>query len=137
MFNAVYILAHAQEHFFEEGITLKHVCDWAMVLKTYVDTVDWEEWKLICKNNGMLAFGYAMSRLATKLCSIGMPSECLRDDEADRRLLNDILYRADYEKGGRSDWQVRMDLVKGILKNSWKYRIFSDTTSGHLQKRVD
>ena len=30
MFNAIYLLAHAREHFFNEGITLRHICDWAM-----------------------------------------------------------------------------------------------------------
>lgn len=30
-FDAIYVLAHAQEHFLNEGIVLRHVCDWAMV----------------------------------------------------------------------------------------------------------
>lgn len=47
LFNAVYILAHAQEHFFEDGIVLKHICDWAMVLKTYTNKVDRDEWKRV------------------------------------------------------------------------------------------
>ena len=127
MFNTVYILAHAQEHFFEDGITLKHVCDWAMVQKTYAYKVDWEEWKRICKENGMLAFGYAMSSVANKVCGIEMPSGFFRDDEADRLLLNDILYRKPNSNTERSDWQVRTDLVKNIFKNRWKYRMFSNT----------
>lgn len=127
MFNAVYILAHAQEHFFEDGIVLKHICDWAMVLKTYANKVDWDEWKNVCKKYGMLSFGYAMSRLANRVCGITIPFDCPKDDIADRRLLDDTLYRNVDSNNKRSDMQVRMELVKNMFRNSWKYRMFSDT----------
>lgn len=127
LFNAVYILAHAQEHFFEEGITLKHICDWGMLIKSYADNVDWNEWQYVCKENGLLLFGYAMSRLANKICGVGIPFECERDEETDRQLLNDILYRKPNSNTERSDWQVRTDLVINIFKNRWKYRMFSKT----------
>ena len=127
IFNTVYILAHAQEHFFEEGITMKHVCDWAMVLNTYANKLDWELWKNISKDFGMLSFGYAMSRLANKICGVKIPFECEWDDEADSQLLADILYRKISGNVRHSDWQVRIDLVKNIFKNRWKYRMFSNT----------
>ena len=127
MFNTVYILAHAQEHFFEDGIVLKHICDWAMVLKTYTNKVDWDEWKRVCKEYGMLSFGYTMSRLAYRVCGVNVPFNCPKDDEADRRLLDDTLYRKNRTKSGRSAMQVRIDLVKNMFRNSWKYRLFSDT----------
>lgn len=126
-FDAVYILAHAQEHFLNEGIILRHICDWAMVLKAHADKVDWDEWKRVCKEYGMLSFGYAMSRLANKVCGVTVPFDCPKDDEADRRLLDDTLYRKTCNNGKRSDMQVRIDLVKNMFRNSWKYRMFSDT----------
>lgn len=126
-FDAVYILAHAQEHFLNEGIILRHICDWAMVLKAHANKVNWEEWKRVCKEYGMLSFGYAMSRLANKVCGVTVPFDCPKDDEADRRLLDDTLYRKACNNGKRSDMQVRIDLVKNMFRNSWKYCIFSDT----------
>lgn len=126
-FDAVYILAHAQEHFLNEGIILRHICDWAMVLKAHANKVDWDEWKRVCKEYGMLSFGYAMSRLANKVCGVTVPFDCPKDDEADRRLLDDTLYRKTCNNGKRSDMQVRIDLVKNMFRNSWKYRMFSDT----------
>lgn len=126
-FDAVYILAHAQEHFLNEGIILRHICDWAMVLKAHADKVDWDEWKRVCKEYGMLSFGYAMSRLANKVCGVTVPFDCPKDDEADRRLLDDTLYRKVGGSGKRSNMQVRIDLVKNMFRNSWKYRMFSDT----------
>ena len=127
-FDTVYVLAHAQEHFLSEGLTLRHVCDWAMILKAYASSVDWNEWKCVCKEYGMLSFGYAMSRLAYKACGVTAPFECPTNDEADRRLLNDTLYRKT-PKTNRTDLQTRIDLVKGMFTDSWKYRMFSDTNS--------
>lgn len=126
-FDAVYVLAHAQEHFLNEGIILRHICDWAMVLRTHGDKVDWDEWKHVCKEDGMLSFGYAMSRLANSICGVSVPFDCPKDDEADRRLLDDTLYRKVGGRGKRSNMQVRIDLVKNMFRNSWKYRMFSDT----------
>ena len=126
-FDAVYVLAHAQEHFLNEGIILRHICDWAMVLRAHGDKVDWNEWKHVCEEYGMLSFGYAMSRLAERICGVSVPFECPKDDEADRRLLDDTLYRKNRTKSGRSAMQVRIDLVKNMFRNSWKYRMFSDT----------
>lgn len=127
LFDAVFVLAHAQEHFLGEGMILRHICDWAMVLKAHADKVDWGEWKRVCKEYGMLSFGYAMSRLANKVCGVTVPFDCPKDDEADRHLLDDTLYRKTCNNGKRSDMQVRIDLVKNMFHNSWKYRMFSDT----------
>lgn len=126
-FDAVYVLAHAQEHFLNEGFVLQHICDWAMVLKKYTKTIDWQEWKRVCNEYGLLPFGYAMSRLANKVCGVAIPFDCPHNDKADRLLLNDTLYRKTNAEGSRSDMQVRIDLVKNMFCNSWKYRMFSDT----------
>ncbi len=127
-FDSVYVLAHAQEHFLNEGIILRHVCDWAMVIKAYADKVDWNDWKKVCTDFGMLSFGYAMSRVARDVCGITIPFDCPDDSEADRRLLDDTLYRK-APKQNRTDLQTRLDLVKGMFANRWKYRLFSDTNA--------
>ena len=75
----------------------------------------------------MLSFGCAMSRLTNKICGVKIPFECEWDDEADSRLLDDVLYRTTSGSVQRSNWQVRIDLVKSIFKNRWKYRMFSNT----------
>jgi len=127
-FDAVFVLAHAQEHFLNEGIVLRHICDWAMVLKVYASKVDWNEWKMACQEYGLLSFGYAMSRLANKVCGMTVPFDCPFDDEVDKRLLDDILCRKE-RASGRTAFQTRMDLVRGMFRNRWKYKMFSDTNA--------
>ena len=126
-FDAVYVLAHAQEHFLNEGFVLRHICDWAMVLKANADKVDWNEWKRVSKEYGLLSFAYAMSRLANKVCGVAIPFDCPKDEKADRLMIDDTLYRRTYTSAKRTDFQVRIDLVRNMLRNRWKYRLFSDT----------
>ena len=40
-FNALFLLKHAQGHFIDEGIHMRHVLDWAVFLKAKQDEVDW------------------------------------------------------------------------------------------------
>lgn len=35
-FNTLYFLQHCHRHFLREGITLRYICDWAMILKTLI-----------------------------------------------------------------------------------------------------
>lgn len=65
--------------------------------------------------------------MACRICGVSVPFDCPNDDVADRRLLDDTLYRKNEGNGNRSDMQVRIDLVKNMLRNNWKYRLFSDT----------
>ena len=40
-FNALFLLKHAQGHFIDEGIRMRHVLDWALFLKAKQQEVDW------------------------------------------------------------------------------------------------
>lgn len=40
-FNVLFLLKHAQGHFIDEGIRMRHVLDWALFLKGEQEKVDW------------------------------------------------------------------------------------------------
>lgn len=42
-FNALFLLKHAQGHFMDEGIRMRHVLDWALFLKAKQEDVDWSK----------------------------------------------------------------------------------------------
>lgn len=128
LFMALHVLAHAQEHFFEEAILLRHICDWAVILKSErANSSLWNEWQTICAEFGLLEFGYAMSCLAHKICGVEIPFSCPENNKADELLLNDIL-SAQHSSAG-SDTSRRIDLIANIFRNRWKYRYFSNTTA--------
>lgn len=130
LFLAVHVLAHAQEHFFEEGINLRHVCDWALCLKLSGDKdgkTFWTDWKRICEEFGLLKFGYALSRLAHNICGVEIPFDYPSDNKADEMLLKDILTVK--HSDAKSDSIRRIELFTNIIKDSWKFKYFSDTNA--------
>ncbi len=136
MFNAVYILAHAREHFFNEGITLRQICDWACLMRSLSDEGNafWDEWKEHCSKFGLLAFGYSMSRLATRVCGISVPFDCPADEGVDERVLEDTLRDREKPKRGMGR---RVQLVRNLLSSSWKFREFSERSAfGFVFRRV-
>ena len=136
MFNAIYVLAHAREHFLNECITLRHICDWGCLIKSLSSKGDafWSEWKKNCKSFGLLEFGYSMSRLATKVCGIAVPFDCPVDNDVDDLVLEDIFRERPQIKFG---FARRIQLVRNLLSSGWKFREFSDRSSfGFVFRRI-
>ena len=126
MFNALFLTAHALNHFLSDGISLRHVCDWGMFLKACSSEVDWEEFKAVASRYGLLRFAESMSRLAFVVC--GVEVSWIGDyalQPQDERLLNDIFNHVDNEHMNGSLWNQRRILVQNKLKSGWKYRTFT------------
>lgn len=121
MFNALFLTRHAHQHFLiEEGISLRHVCDWAMFLRRYRDDLDWNGFLSVCRRYGLERFAVSMTRLAVFICGIeaGPVSGELMSEG--RMLLKDILEAKEGAGGGRLGMGLR------ILRSRWKFRLFSD-----------
>lgn len=136
MFNAIYILAHAREHFFNEGIMLRHICDWACIMRSFSGKgiEFWNEWKERCSSFGLMAFGYSMSRLAKKICGTAIPFDCPSDEILDEKVLADVFRKHEEKKRGMVR---RVQLVRNLLSSRWKFREFSDRSAyGFVFRRV-
>lgn len=136
MFQALFILSHAKGHFLNEKITLRHVCDWAVVVDSYRNDIDWTEWKNLCKKFDLLKFGYALSRVAERVCGISLPFDCKEDIGNENALLNDIL-KPECVIDGHSRLVRHYQIVRNILVSSWKFKMFSNTSSAnYMWKRI-
>ena len=134
LFNALFLTRHAHQHFLvEEGISLRHVCDWAMFLKRYRQEFDWSEFMSICSRYGLSRFVESMTRLAEYVCGVPASAESARQGgaadpcrltPADRRMLDDILTIG--ERSGSVGG--RLGIALRILRSGWKFRLFSDET---------
>lgn len=120
-FNALFLMEHAWAHFFEEALTLKQLCDWAVFRKACGDEVDWALYEREAKACGFWHFSESMNRLADLLDGVRKVEE-LEDD--DQRLLNDMLHEHSIQMN--NGWRTRMQLVKNYFAQSWKYRVFSN-----------
>lgn len=118
LFNALFFIRHANLHFLVEGgITLRYVCDWGMFLKKYRSELDWEKFLAICEEYGLKPFAESMTRLSDYVCF----SADTELTSADKRLLEDILSVAEHVE----DAQGRFPMAFAMLRNRWKFRLFS------------
>ena len=134
LFNALFLTRHAQVHFLiEDGISLRHVCDWAMFLRHYGPSLDWAAFTSCCERYGMARFAGSMTRLASYLCGVPTPAgfapaptvlTAADLTPADSRLLDDILALGERSSQPKS----RARTALRILRSGWKFRAFSDET---------
>lgn len=98
---AVYVFIHLFFHFIREGIGLRHLCDWAVLLHHYREQIDKNELEDMLKNLGFLraykAFG------AILIDYLGLDWFPLEISEKDRswteKVLPDILYGGNFGNG--------------------------------------
>lgn len=130
MFDAVFFMSHALNHFLNEGgIQLRHVCDWGMLMQVYASVLDWGEFLANCDRFGLRKFAESMSRVARKVCGVDVPFE--REDtlpftDADEALLEEILNPTCERVEFGKSWKTRWQLIRATLKSGWKFRLFSD-----------
>lgn len=129
-FNALYFLQHCHRHFLREGITLRYVCDWAMILKN-ADCFDTDFWTT-CKKNDLLPFAETMTRLAFIVC--GVKASWIDSDETlqiqDNMLLDDCYRIADNAIKYGNSLKAHIQMVKNMLGMRWKYKYFSERAMG-------
>jgi len=147
-FDALFLTVHAWTHFLlEEGITLRHLCDWAMLWRCHERELDRAELRRILaeRDRGMLAFAESMTALARRYLHVPVAGRDVLPE--DGRLLRDMLSPAsppapDKENGRR--WpgvpfgvRYRWQLVRTLVRNRWKFRRYSERSlSGHLFRAV-
>ena len=128
LFNALYFLQHAHRHFIRESITLRHICDWAMITDKCRDKIDWNEFKVVAEQNNILRFAESMSRLANLVCGVRC-EEFISDYEIkpqDRMLLDDCYaISCNVIKYG-NDFKAHLQMVNNLINQRWKHKYFSN-----------
>lgn len=120
-FNALFLMEHAWAHFFEEALTLKQLCDWAVFRKACGDDVDWSLYEREAKACGFWHFSESINRLADLMDGTRKDEELEGDDLL---LLHDMLHEHSIQMN--NGWGTRLQLVKNYFAQSWKYRVFSN-----------
>lgn len=129
MFDTVFFMSHAQNHFLAEGgIQLRHICDWAMLMKVYASVLDWDVFLANCNRFGLRKFAESISQVAKKVCGVDIPFECPVREKADDAMLEEIMnptsIKVEFDRG----WKTRWQLIRSMLKSGWKYRLYSNQT---------
>ena len=125
LFNALFLTKHAQGHFLTEGITLRHLCDWAILLKERGELIDWPLFHRICEKYGMRLFSETMTQLSFSVLGIKTEKNVFNEDACRAgQLLSDIIIGSrSIFNSPSSDWWKRGAIIFNIFKDRWKYRL--------------
>ena len=123
LFNMLFFIQHAHNHFLHEKITLRYLCDWAMLLQAADERTLSAFWD-ICKRYGLSAFANSLSIICQEYLGADkiVTGKIRKQDEM---LVNDVF--STQETCNHNDGKAfRRLLIKNELKAAWKYRYFSD-----------
>ena len=127
-FNLLFLFKHAVKHFLTEGIVLRHLCDWALVLHQCKDHKDYQAFYDSIRPYNMHRYADAFLDIAVDC--LGLPENKNFVTEPDplfsSKVLSDILHKKRNEENPsrRNLWQIISGKVKGALflhNSRWKY----------------
>lgn len=138
-FNALYLNIHAFNHFLSEGIKLRHIIDWALLLKFEQNNIDWNTFYYWTDKMNMTRFVTAITDIAVKYLGLQISNtKIISESEYSELIWNDILncdsgiFNKDY-----SAWTKRIMLVKNKIGSCWKYhKIYQRSVICELLRNV-
>ncbi len=122
-FNALFLIKHALSHFLTEGISLRHLCDWAVFIDREGANVDWAAFRKVAAEHQLLRFAEILSDLSVRY--LGVETNPLPADASSlaNRVMDNILYeRRHLHDSPGNAWMQRLRLMGNIFRDRWKYR---------------
>ena len=122
-FNALFITMHALTHFLVEGIKLRHILDWALLLKAEQDNINWKEFYHWADKMHMTRFADALTAISVEHLGLHVTNPAIHTTSPyAERILDDTIY---HSKGlfnkGYSAWKSRFLQIKNKFSFTWKY----------------
>ncbi len=122
-FDELFVLIHAANHYKTEGLAMRHIIDWALVLRA-ID-YKWNEVKL--HEYGLLRFARILNRIAREHLGFDIPEEmCQCDDATYNRVLQDILYPQYEAEHNISKGNLLIRKYKRFTSRKWVYPLVGD-----------
>ena len=92
-FNALFLLKHAQGHFIDEGIRMRHVLDWALFLREKQEEVDWSKVLPMLEVTHTAQFAGVMTAIAVRYLRIEVLNKGLLAlaSNAEQKMVNAVL----------------------------------------------
>ena len=118
MFQALFMIEHANGHFLYSKMSMKNICDWAMMRRAFKETLDWNEFDKQCRRFGLDKFIDCMNHLADYMIGLCSYKDLL---PIERRVLKDTIKDTHLSS---HKMQQRVEKAIGILQSSWKFKHF-------------
>ena len=120
---AMFLTYHACGHFVSEGLRLKQLLDWAMLLHRHQNDIDWTAFYGFCERNHLRRFADAVTAICVEQLGVKIDNSAIKvKSPYAEKILHNALYEDDYVfNRGKSRWANRYHLVKNLFHYRWKY----------------
>ena len=138
-FNALFITMHALTHFLVEGIKLRHILDWALLLKAEQENINWEEFYEWADKMHLTRFADAMTAICVEHFGLQVTNPAIHTSSPyAERILRDTIQNSDgIHNKGYSAWKSRFMQIRNRLSFAWKYhKIYQKSLIVELTKSV-
>ena len=127
MVSALFLIEHAYSHFLHEGLTWRHVLDWAMFKRKHQNDINWNELNARIGEFGFRKFYDTYERLSQYL--LGEITE-IDLSERDKMMLADVWEDLDLHETVQGA-KGKLALVGNTIRARWKYRHFAEISMIH------
>lgn len=112
-------------HFISEGIKLRHIIDWALLLKAEQDNIDWTEFYRWSDKMNMTRFANALTAISVKYLGLVVTNPAIQTTSPYADLiLEDTLYHSEgIHNKGYTKLVRRVKLIQNRLSYIWKYHM--------------
>ena len=136
-FNALFLTMHGLNHFLSEGVKLRHILDWALLLKAEQNNINWEEFYEWADRLHMTRFADALTAISVQYFGLEITNPAIHTTSPyAERVLEDTLYKSEglFNKG-YSAWKSRFVQVRNKFSYTWKYhKIYQKSVFIELMK---
>lgn len=121
-FNALFLTSHAMTHFLVEGIKLRHICDWAVLLHYEQQYIDWQSFYQWTDKLHYTRFANTITSIANTYLGLKVKHPLIKQDEkyADM-VLEDVFHNNSLFNKGYGVWRSRFTSIKNKFFSLWKY----------------
>ena len=137
-FNAIFLIAHSFAHFLDEGIKLRHILDWALLLKAEQNNINWAQFYFWCDKLHYTTFAKSLTSISVIYFGLKISNdEVLSDDKYNIKIIKDVFEAQGVYNKGYSLWKRRFVLMRRSIMSLWKYhQIYTKSLSVVILKRV-
>ena len=138
-FNALFITTHAMTHFLVEGIKLRHILDWALLLKAEQHNINWKEFYQWADRMHLTRFADAMTAISVEHLGLEITNSAIHTSSpyAERILRDTIDNNESIHNKGYSAWKSRFMQIRNRLSFAWKYhKIYQKSLLVELSKSI-
>lgn len=123
-FNALFLMAHAFNHFLDEGLTLRQICDWAMFIEHEQDNIDWNEFNYWMKLMHMYKFAGLLNYIVSESIGISIKNpNIFISSFSKKKMMYDMFFvHRHLHNRGLKGIKFRMAQMRNTFGATWKYQ---------------